>query len=485
MAHGSHGRRCQPAGRQRVGPRGGQRVARLRRAAQQQEPSAFAALLDRQEVERVFEDHRVAWREKVFTPLVTLYAFLDQVLSPDGSCRAAVARVLVRLVGAGEPACSANTGGYCHARQRLPEAVPQALMQQVGRRLYQTCAGDNPKGLLRGRTIKIVDGSTLSMPDTPANQGVYPQARTQKPGLGFPIARILALFCLYSGAVVDAAMGPYRGKQTGENALFRGLLPSLKRGDVLAGDCGFGSYWNFAMLGQRGVDAIFPLHQCRPEDFRRGRRLGKEDRLVTWRKPRQRPEWMDEPTYQSMPEQLTLRQVRVHINIPGFRVQTLTLVTTLVDSNLYPKVELAQVYHGRWHAELDLRSLKSAMGMDVLRGKSPSMVHKEFWMHLLAYNLIRTVMAQAAAAQRCPPRQISFTGAWQTLHAFAPLAATATGEPRLYAALLQAIATHRVGDRPNRVEPRAVKRRPKPHALLTKPREKARNRLYLRKLEVR
>jgi len=463
MLHASHGRL------------GGQ-VARVRREAADGEGLAFSGLLDRREVEQVFAAHGVSWRGGVFTPLVTLYAFLGQVLDADGSCRAAVAQVLAWLIGRGEPACSARTGGYCQARARLPEAAPHALVQRVGRRLHEAHGGG---GLLGGRRIKIVDGSTVSMPDTPANQRTYPQARTQKPGLGFPIARIVALFCLHSAAVLDAAISPYKGKQTGENALFRRLFGQLRSGDVVAGDCGFGSFWNFAMLRARGVDAIFPLHQCRPEDFRRGKRLGKDDRLIEWRKPGKRPDWMDRQTYDSLPATLTLRQVRVRVETPGFRVKTLVLVTTLLDPRKYPKEELAEVYRARWHAELDLRAIKCVMHMDVLRGKSPAMVRKECWMRLLAYNLIRGVMARAAAtlAPPRPPRELSFTGALQTLHAFASVALSRGGDPMAYAALLHAIASHRVGDRPNRVEPRAVKRRPKPHALLTEPRHKARTRL--------
>ena len=464
MVHGSHGRLGGP-------------VARIRRAAAREDSLVFATLMDRREVEEALHAHGACWREAVFTPLVTLYAFLGQVLAADGSCRAAVARVLAWLISRGERACSANTGGYCQARLRLPEAAPRTLMQRMARRLHEEHGAAGAGGLLKGRSIKIVDGSTVSMPDTEANQSAYPQARTQKPGLGFPIARIIALFCLHSGAVLDAAIGPYLGKQTGENALFRSLFEQLQAGDVAAGACRFGSFWNFAMLQARGVDAIFPLHQCRPEDFRRGKRLGREDRLVEWRKPLQRPGWMDRQTYQDMPEVLRLRQLRVHVDVPGFRVKTLVLVTTLLDPVEYPRKELAEVYRARWHAELDLRSIKCVMGMGVLRSKSPAMVRKEFWMRLLAYNLIRTVMAQAAEVGRCEPRRISFTGAWQTLHAFSSLAPWAGGDSHVYAELLRAIASHRVGGRPNRVEPRAVKRRPKPHALLTEPRKQARNRL--------
>jgi hypothetical protein len=466
MSHVNHGRPGGPAAQIR------QTVA----AAMKQEGLAFSSLMDRQEVQRTLEAHGARWREDVFTPWVTLAAFLGQVLDAGASCTAAVARVLAWRIGCGASACSAKTGGYCQARLRLPEAALHALMRCVGQRLDEQHPSSRDD-LLGGRPIKIVDGSTVSMPDTSANQQAYPQARTQKVGLGFPIARIVGLFSLYSGATLDLVIGPYLGKQTGENALFRGLFDQLAVDDVIVGDCGFGSFWNFAMLQQRGVDAIFPLHQCRPEDFRRGRRLGKDDRLVQWRKPDQRPDWMDTQMYHSLPETLTLRQVRVRVDVPGFRVQKLVLVTTLLAPRKYPGRQLAEVYHARWHAELDLRSIKSAMGMDALRCKTPAMVRKEIWTHLLAYNLIRTVMAQAANTHDCKPRQISFSGAWQTLRAFAPRSPSRADDPVTYAAMLHAIASHRVGNRPDRIEPRAVKRRPKPHALLTEPRKQAQKRL--------
>jgi hypothetical protein len=236
------------------------------------------------------------------------------------------------------------------------------------------------------------------------------------------------------------------------------------------------------MLLTRGVDSVFPLHQCRRSDFRFGRRLGNGDRLVTWLKPSQRPEWMSRRTYRALPERLELRAVWVQVAQPGFRVERLTLVTTLLDAERVAASVLAEVYRIRWHVELDLRSIKATMQMDVLRCKTPAMVRKEIWTHLLAYNFLRTIMAEAAADRGIPPREVSFSGALQTFNAFCPMlqvALTPSMWSTLWRSMLEAIGSHRVGQRPNRVEPRAIKRRPKPHKLLTIPRKEAQRQLLL------
>jgi hypothetical protein len=434
---------------------------------------AFADVLSAERVETALVEEGASWRDVVYSPLLTLWAFLSQVTSADRSCRATVARVLAWLVSKGERPCTPQTGPYCKARQRLPETLFTRLVRETGAALH----GALPEAWLwKGRRVKVVDGSTVSMPDTPANQAEYPQPGSQKPGLGFPIARVLVVFGLACGTVIDAALGQHQGKQTGENSLARSLDGALEPGDVLLGDRYFGGYFDIAHWQRSGADVVFRLHQRRTCDLRRGRRLGPGDHVVTWVKPRQRPEWMDAETYAAMPDELELREVRVRVAEPGFRTKVLVVVTTLLDADSYAAAELADLYRMRWHAELDLRSLKTALGMDVLRCQSPKMVRKEFWAHLLAYNLIRTVMAQSAEYHGCEPRQLSFTGAVQTLAAFAERLAEAQGTTveELHGWLLIAIGAHLVGDRPGRVEPRARKRRPKPYPLLTRPRHEAR-----------
>ena len=438
-------------------------------------------LLPPESVQRAVEAEGVWFRECLFTPLVTLWTFLFQVLNADGSCRAAVARLLA-LLSARDPGrkddpLNPATDPYCKARQRLPEGLIARLAKEAGGKLH----GNYPAGrLLGGRPVKVVDGTTVSMPDTEANQKLWPQPPTQKPGLGFPLARLVAVMSLSCAAVLSLAIGPYAGKQSGETALFRTLLDeSFQSGDVLLADRYYASFWMIAMLLGRGVDSLMRQHQKRSIDFRTGVRLGHDDHLIVLSKPSQRPDWMDEETYEQMPQQLTVRELRLRVAAKGFRVKWLVLVTTLLDAQLYTKDEITKAFGFRWHVELDLRSIKQTMGMSVLRCKTPEMVRKEIWMHLLAYNLVRGLMAAAAEQAGIEPRQVSFAGALQTINAFGPILELADPDdlPRLFQILLRAIARHRVGDRPGRYEPRAVKRRAKPIALLTIPRAQARKRL--------
>ena len=450
----------------------------------------IVGLLSAQRVERAVQDHGLEYRDCLFTPLITLWTFLAQVLNPDGSCRQAVAKLLAFLAAS---KCSGrefqrDTGPYCKARQRLPETLVAQLARDAGEQLHRRhpAAGEASAAagrLLGGRTVKVVDGTTVSMPDTPANQHDYPQPAPQKPGLGFPMARLVAILSLNCAAVLALAIGPYAGKQSGELALFRSLwedtAAALEAGDVLLGDRYYASYWTIASLLRRGVDSLFRQHQRRKSDFRAGRRLGKHDHLIVLRRPSAPPDWMDATTFEQMPETLTVREVRLVVAQCGFRVRTLVLVTTLLDAQLYSKQELAEAFRCRWHVELDLRSIKRTMNMSVLRCKTPAMVRKEIWMHLLAYNLVRTVMAEAAERAGIEPREVSFAGSMQTINAWSPFLMMASAHEAhiLMDVLLKAIARHRVGDRPDRYEPRAVKRRAKPIALLTKPRALARKRL--------
>lgn len=447
-------------------------VEALRRQFAQAPGLPFADLLSPESLQQLLRAHAVRFRERDYPPLVTLAMFLSQCQDADPSLRQAVARFLAHRVAQGLPACSADTGAYCKARQRLPEAVLADLTRRTGRQLLLDAPA---RWSWHGRDVKVVDGSTASMPDTKANQKAYPQMRAQQPGLGFPIVRFLVIFSLAVGTALDAAFCPYRGKQTSELALCRGLHDHLEEGDILLGDRHFCSFFEVAELQRRGVDAVLRLHQRRQTDFRRGRRLGKYDHLVSWQKPR-RPPWMDEATYRQYPAALTLREVRVHVVGQPVRSRTLAVATTLRDAREYPKADLAELYRARWQAELNLRSLKTVLQMDVLRGQSPAMVRKELWAHLLAYNLTRKVMAQAAQGHGLLPHRLSFKGALQTVKAFAlPLLTCARAAlPEVVKALLRAVAQHTVGDRPGRLEPRALKRRPKPYDLLTKPRAQAR-----------
>jgi hypothetical protein len=411
--------------------------------------------------------------EPIYTPLVTLWMFLGQVIDPDHSCRQAVARLLVWLTLQGQPACCVETGAYCKARFRLSEEYLHNLVRATGARLH---GKSRSAWLWKGRRVKIADGTTVIMPDTAANQAEYPQPDGQKPGLGFPMIRLVALFCLATGAVLDAAVAAYSGKGTGELSLLRSIWDQLQEGEVLLADRLYCSWFEMALLRQRGVPVVLHRHQSRRTDFRTGQRLGERDHLVRWPKP-DRPDWMTKEAYASLPAELEVRELEVMIHRKGFRPVKLIIVTTLGDAQEYPPEELAEVYWQRWQAELDLRSIKETMQMGELRCKTPVMVRKEIWAHFLAYNLIRGMIAQASAEHGRRPCQISFKGALQTLNAFQYVLSLSHDVQETYRRLLTAIATHRVGDRPGRVEPRAKKRRKKNYAVLTRPRSQAKKRL--------
>jgi hypothetical protein len=437
--------------------------------------SPFGSVLTVQEILDLIRQECVETRERLFTPLVTLCTFLSQIHSDAPSCRAAVARLNALRVAQGVAPGSPLTGGYCKARYRLPESLLQRLLGLSSQRLLQQVP---TTWAWHGRAVKIVDGSAVSMPDTEANQQAYPQPGSQAPGLGFPVARIVVVLSLACGAVCGAALGPLKGKKTSENMLFHTLHAHLDQDDVVLADRYYCSYWEIALLRQRGIDVVMRLHQRRKVDFHCGRSVGHEDHIVLWTKP-VRPAWMDEATYVALPNTLKMRELQVRVTQPGFRTRVVLIATTLLDAQAYPKEDLAALYRARWHAELDLRSIKQTMQMDVLRCKTPAMVHKEIWSHLLVYNLIRATMAQAALRHGVLPRQVSLQGARQTLAAFGSELAQVASTRRegVLATVLTAIVSHRVGTRPDRYEPRACKRRPKPYPLLRVPRPQARARL--------
>ena len=446
----------------------------LRDDLDRREGLPFLDHLSRARVEAACRACGHPWRERTYTPWITLGVFLSQVLSDDRSCDAAVDRFQKFRFDRGLAPVSPETTSYCQARGRMPEELAWRLVRRTGGAIHQDV---DPSWLFHGRSVKVADGSTVSMPDTPANQAAYPQAKAQKPGVGFPIARILVVFSLAVGTVLEAAVGPYQGKQTSELALLRLVIDQFQPGDVLLGDRFFCSYWVVAALAARGVDVVTRLHQCRSADFRRGRRLGREDHLVVWTKPKRTPDWMTRAEYDATPDRITIRELRVRVRDKTKRARSLVVATTLLDAKTYRAGELAGLFRQRWHAELDLRSLKTEMRMDVLRTKSPELVRKEVAIHLLAYNLIRGIMAEAARALKAKPRRLSFKGALHTVRAFEQ---DCLYDPSRIEAdlprLLELIGKKQVGDRPNRCEPRAVKRRPKPHPLLTMPRAAA-NRL--------
>lgn len=422
----------------------------------------FADVLPAKEIERVFAEHNNLFgMDSIYSTVITVWAFLGQVLrdEKEASCQSAVANIVTHQQLTGGAVPTADTGDYCRARAKLSEAALRAVTIYVGAGL-ETKA--DQAWLWKGRHATLADGFTSTMPDTAENRAAYPQLRSQKKGVGFPIFRACALLSLSTGCVLDLALGPYSGKETGENALLRQMFDALHVGDVLVADRYYCSFLMIALLLHRGVDVCARMHQRRHVDFRRGRRLGRFDHLITWTKPA-RPEWMDEATYAALPQEIVLREIRFNVVQRGRRAHQLTIATTLTDAKTYSKEEIAELYGFRWNAELDIRSIKQTLGLDHMRCKSPEMVRRELWTTLLGYNLIRTTAAAAALLHHKQPRQISFTGtcqyvlsAWMVLSlGVLPLTAILAHAQTL----LLHISQCEVANRPGRLEPRVLKRR--------------------------
>jgi hypothetical protein len=448
-----------------------QQASFLRRQFLQDGDLPFTDVLSEGIVSQALTAINVVWLDRIYSPLVTLWVFLGQALSADSSCRAAVARLIAHRLSRGQRPCSAETGAYCQARKRLPEEFFAETARQTGRALQ---ANVNPEWLWKGRRVYAYDGATVTMPDTPENQAAYPQPVIQRPGLGFPMVRLAAVFSLACGTVLDLGIRRYAGKGQSELGMLRTLMSVFLPGDVMLGDRMMCAWTEMVMLKQRGVDSVCRLKKNRTTDFRRGRRLGPGDHVVVWSKP-QKPRTIDRQASAALPDSLTMRECRIRIEQAGFRVHNLLVATTLLDAEEYTKDDLAQLYRARWNAELDLRSLKQTLQMDMLRCKTLELVRKEIWTHILAYNLIRTIMAQAANKHSVEPRTISFKGALQTLQAFQPVIAIqgqrdAALRRRLYEHLLDAVAMHRVADRPGRFEPRRRKQSHRKHEYLNGPR---------------
>lgn len=432
----------------------------------------FQDILPAEQIAKAIEAEGIKYRDCLYTPWVTLWAFIAQVLDADHSCRKAVSRVVAYCAVIGLPMPSALTGGYCRARKRLAENLLHRLMGEVGVSLQQKATGNN---LWCGRCVKIVDGSSVSMPDTPENQKEYPQHSKQAKGCGFPIARFVVLFGLATGAVMDLVFGSL---QVGENTLFRQLWSQLTCGDILLADRGLFSYANIAALLGKGVDTVLRVAKIGKLKFEQEKQLGPNDQLITWKRPQSRPKGMSREEFKSLPEYLTLRLVHFRIDTPGFRSKEIFLVTTLLDPVAYPLLKLAQLYRARWECELNLRALKTSMQMEVLGGKTPQMIRKEVYAHILAYNLIRSLMWNAATSYKLPPLRLSLKGAIQHLSVFAPLISTAPSPvaQSLSSYLLRALVDT-LPNRPNRIEPRRKKRRPKSYGWLQQPRDELKDKL--------
>jgi len=411
--------------------------------------------------------------DRPFPPRVVLWAFIGQALDPDHSCRKALARIQAHLTRLGGPRLSTDTGAYCKARKRLPEGLFVRLARRLGAALFSRA---RPEDLWCGRRVKVVDGTGCSMPDTPENQKEYPQPSSQRKGCGFPALSLVGVFCLTTGAVLDVALGRIHAHDL---TLFRWLRRLFEPGDVMLADRGFCSFAEIALLAKQGVDTVMRLHQGRARSAARPRAFHARDRVETWRRPAACPKGLRKSDYRRLPKTLQIREVAYRVGTPGFRTRAITLTTTLLDVERYPAEALAELYFDRWTVELDFAHIKTTMQMDVLRCKTPDMVRREIWTHLLAYNVLRTLMWEAALEHDVDPTRVSFKGTLQRVTALSGMFSCATSHQtkHLWVVLLHDVATDLVPHRPNRAEPRVRKRRPKPYPLMTRPRAELKARL--------
>jgi len=439
------------------------RVARAR----QSDELLFAALISRENIESCFGDATsILNSATVYNTAVTVWVFLSQVMSINHSCVCAVAKLIAWRAARGQPACSAATGAYCIARDKLDETAMQRLVIGSGKAVDRQTP-DSWRWL--GHRVIVADGATLTMADTPENQHEYPQLSAQAPGCGFPIMRIVVLFALSTGAVLETTLGKYKGKRTHEVSLFRQIDQMIGEGDVFLADRAFSGWFEMARLEARAAHYVIRMHQLRKPDFRTGIRYGRDDHAIRLAKP-QRPDWMSEEEYHNYPEFIMVREIRIRVENKGFRTKEIFVHTSLDDDIDYTKQDIAALFRRRWQAELNLRSLKTVMQMDHLRCRKPHRVRNELRAHLLAYNLIRQTMAEAAIRSGLEPWQISFKSTLSLLLEMLPVLPAAGRTEELCDVLLSRCAQHIVGNRPDRYEPRVRKRRPKNYKLMQHPR---------------
>jgi len=437
--------------------------SRFRHHASTSDTFRFFNLLTSPDLFDTLEASLPAHRERLFPPTETLSMFMAQALKPDRSCQGIVDDVATKRLLHGMPLCSTKTGAYCKARQRLPLSLVSGMVAATGRMMTERTS---IKWRWHGRRVRLVDGTTVTLPDTPENQASYPQQSMQKPGCGFPICRIVALSCLDAGAVLNAAMGPFKGKGSGEQGLLRSLLDTLEANDLLLGDAFYATYFLLAELKERSIDAVFEQNGARKltTDFRTGKKIGRRDHLITLSKPKVKPDWMRQEQYETAPDSLIVRELEVSGKI---------LVTTLLCPQKTSKDDLKLLYKRRWQIELDIRNIKTILGMETLSCKTPEMGEKEMWVYLLAYNLVRFIMLQSALFADVLPRNLSFKHTLQLWLAAGDGLIDARDQA-LTEQFLLLVAERIVGNRPGRIEPRTVKRRPKPYPYLMQNRAAAR-----------
>ena len=415
-------------------------------------------------------------RRRIFSKENTFWGFFSQILNADGGCSEVVRQFHAAAANRNSPLPSASTSGYCQARSKLDESNLASILSHTSNQI----SGHDTDSQFQGRRVVVADGTGISMPDTPENQEIWPQTKAQKPGCGFPQAYICACFNLHTGVLLSYDLG---NKKSHELLMLRKQWDTFVPGDIFLGDKGFGSFYDVFKLLEKGVDSVITLSRRKPVTAKDADQiLGKDDFLIHWTKPK----WSKRRSYSkdewlALPDQLVLRQIKVTVTEPGFRTQSFYIITTLIDGATYSAKAIADLYYQRWDIELFFRDIKTTMGMDILRCKSPSMIRKELLMHFIVYNCLRLLMLKAAKKAEVPVRLIRFKAAVQALRQWEPLLKSETSaqeQARLLSLLCDSIAASVLHSRPGRREPRCKKRRPKNFQRMTKPRHEMQESLH-------
>jgi len=431
----------------------------------------FSDVINDDIIQQALKDEQIEYRQRLYTPMIILWAWIYQCLSEKNTCKNAVSKIISFIAQCGVQTPSPNTSAYCKARKRIKEGVFLRLLKHTGKHLHNL---DDLTWC--GRRVIVADGSTITMDDTEDNQKEYPQPQSQEEGCGFPMANIVVLFCLKTGAVLEAIIGSL---SIGELNLFRRLYDYLQPGDIVLADRLYSSYADMCLLKARTLDGVFRLHARRKTDFQKGNILGVKDHIVTWSKPRCCPSGLEKSLFDRLPQSIVLREIQYQVEVKGFRTRQVTIVTTLLDDKLYTKESLAELYYMRWNVEIDLRYLKTTMQMEHISCKTPEMVRKSFYVHLLAYNLVRMLMYQSSEDHDVSPLELSFSSSIVHLLNFGSLLAQADiyERQRLYKELLYVISKERILIRKGRVEPRLMKKRPKNYGWLKQHRKQLKEQL--------
>lgn len=405
-------------------------------------------------------------RRRLFSKENTFWAFLSQVLDADGGCQEVVRKLQAFTAMKSTSLPSSSTAAYCQARKKLKTNELETILQHTSSQFRST----NSRSSINGRRVIVVDGTGLSMPDTTVNQQVWPQQKNLTPGCSFPQAALCACFCLQTGGLLSYELG---NKKSHELPLLRKQWDTFNAGDIFLGDKGFCSFFDVHKFKEKEVDSVVTLARRKPvTPAEADKVLGKDDLLIHWKKPvRTKASSYSQEDWEGLPDTLPLRQTKVTVDRPGFRVNQFYIITTLTDAKVYPANEIAQLYFQRWNVELYFRDIKTTMGMDILRCKTPDMIRKEILMYLIAYNCIRCLIQGVADKQKVDPHQVSFKGSIQALRQWEPYLnqtnISCQKKHELIQFLHESIAGKIIPFRPGRREPRAVKRRPKKYQLLT------------------